>query len=119
MYFVAHQEPFHFCVFVCTKMIFSKFIDLPCFSSGIHEEIALSGEDSYNDRRSENGSKEHGSGLDPSVSTSMSVQVCYQGPDFSGSKELTFTLASSDDQTAQVTLCYTFSQSCFCWLDAS
>ncbi|XP_058244712.1 interleukin-17 receptor C isoform X3 [Hemibagrus wyckioides] len=75
---------------------------LPCFSSGIHEEISLSGEDSYNDRRSENRSKEHGSGLEPPVSTSMSVQVCYQGPDFSGSEELTFTLASSDDQTAQM-----------------
>ncbi|KAK3566135.1 hypothetical protein QTP86_027436, partial [Hemibagrus guttatus] len=71
-------------------------------AAGIHEETALSGEDSYNDGRSENRSKEHGSGLEPSVSTSMSVQVCYQGPDVSGSKELTFTLASSDDQTAQM-----------------
>ncbi|XP_060737129.1 interleukin-17 receptor C isoform X3 [Tachysurus vachellii] len=69
-------------------------------AAGAHEEGALSGEDGYND--SENRAKELGSGLDLPFSTSMSVQVCYQGPDFSGSKELTFTLASLDDQAAQM-----------------
>lgn len=74
----------------------------PAFSSGIHDEEALPGEDSYDNKRSENRLNEHGSGLEPSISTSVSVQVCYQGSDFSGSKELTFTLPSSDDHTTQV-----------------
>ncbi|XP_034162885.2 interleukin-17 receptor C isoform X3 [Pangasianodon hypophthalmus] len=71
-------------------------------AAGVHEEAALSGEDSYKDKRSENRLHEHGSGLEPSVSTSKSIQVCYQGPDFSGSKELTFTLPFSDDHTTQM-----------------
>lgn len=91
---------FHIWIFVCTQMIYL----FPAFSSGFHEEEPLSGENGYNDK-SENRLNEHGSGLELSISTSMSVEVCYQGPDFSGSKELTFTLPSSDDHTTQVALC--------------
>ncbi|KAF5893212.1 interleukin-17 receptor C-like isoform X1, partial [Clarias magur] len=69
--------------------------------AGSHEEAALSGEVSYNDKRGENSLHEHGSGLEQSVYTSMSFQVCYQGPDFSGSKEITFTPLSSDDHTTR------------------
>lgn len=71
-------------------------------TAGTHEEAALSVEDSYNDKSSEDRLNEHGSGLKPSVSTQMSVQVCYQCPDFSGSKELTFTLPFSDDHTREM-----------------
>ncbi|XP_060787570.1 interleukin-17 receptor C isoform X3 [Neoarius graeffei] len=71
-------------------------------TAGIQEAAAPSSENSYNEKRSNNTLNEHGSGLGPSVSTSVSVQVCYQGPDFSGSKELTFTMPFSDDYTTQM-----------------
>ncbi|XP_053359440.1 interleukin-17 receptor C isoform X2 [Clarias gariepinus] len=68
---------------------------------GSHDEAALSKEDSYNDKRGENTLNEHGSGLEQSVYTAMYFQVCYHGPDFSGSKEITFTPLSSDDLSTQ------------------
>ncbi|TSL97262.1 Interleukin-17 receptor E [Bagarius yarrelli] len=73
-------------------------IQINITTTEIHEETGLSGENGFHDKRGKNGSNKHGNNLDSSAPSSISVQVCYQGPDFSGSKELTFTLASSDDQ---------------------
>lgn len=88
------------CVF--KNNILKKWIGFSiAFSSGIRKE-ALPEENDFNDE-SENRLTEQGSGLEPTISmSSVSVQVCYQAPDFSGSEELTFTLPSSDDRATQV-----------------
>ncbi|KAL7884355.1 hypothetical protein AOLI_G00071250 [Acnodon oligacanthus] len=84
---------------------------LPCLRiqlnitiEGSPEDSGVSGEATHEDERDESKEEEHGSSLGhfAAVSDSVFVQVCYSIPDFSGSKELTFTPSISTDHPTQM-----------------
>ncbi|XP_062854833.1 interleukin-17 receptor C [Trichomycterus rosablanca] len=64
-------------------------IQLNITATGFHEDLDQYAEASY----------ETGSGMKVPIHVSPSIQVCYQGSDFFGSRELTFTPISDDSTT--------------------
>ncbi|XP_066499468.1 interleukin-17 receptor C [Hoplias malabaricus] len=80
---------------------------LPCLriklnitAKGFHEDTGLSGEANHEDERDEHKEEELGSSLGYQTvsSTSVSVQVCYSIPEFSGSRKITFSMDTSTEQ---------------------